>query len=483
MSVTISRISVLASSAQTKFRAGSANWSTMSTCRTPFRMPIESTRSSFHSTALALARRTRERNRPKPPIHPSVPSFKLSPNEPSHLASSRRKLIGIKSQKNLDEFAWKHDSSQNVLRRRDGVTGKFVHAKVDWIADPKRKFLKAKQEEKILKEDEEYVQKRKKDFEMPTEEDGKQTLPSDPPKQMWRLPVQELNRGAPSLVHEYGREEHHMYTHEQRKALSEIRARAFEHEKKRMLILSQGAHASSDLADQDFWDYEKNLRSPLYDFFRGAQIVEECSVSDARYSHWSVAQLRRKSFQDLQALWFVLLKERNILLVQRTEARRIFGRLVDPSNPGEPLLTIRHQLKAVQYSMRNIKVTVSERRKAIDLRRQFLQKYQSKRDQKAEFQQWLIELEVQKQKMLQDTKPGLEMEAIESYFKSTNGRDQIVKGLKKRGLSDFQLHQNVLAFDRFIQNSRAPLLSSSTNSVILEDSSPSTAAENQAPPS
>jgi hypothetical protein len=209
----------------------------------------------------------------------------LSPNEPSHLASSRRKLIGIKSQKNLDEFAWKHDSSQNVLRRRDGVTGKFVHAKVDWIADPKRKFLKAKQEEKILKEDEEYVQKRKKDFEMSTEEDGKQTLPSDPPKQMWRLPVQELNRGAPSLVHEYGREEHHMYTHEQRKALSEIRARAFEHEKKRMLILSQGAHASSDLADQDFWDYEKNLRSPLYDFFRGAQIVEECSVSDARCKH------------------------------------------------------------------------------------------------------------------------------------------------------------------------------------------------------
>jgi hypothetical protein len=133
--------------------------------------------------------------------------------------------------------------------------------------------------------------------------------------------------------------------------------------------------------------------------------------------------------------------------------------------------------------MRNIKVTVSERRKAIDLRRQFLQKYQSKRDQKAEFQQWLIELEVQKQKMLQDTKPGLEMEAIESYFKSNNGRDQIVKGLKKRGLSDFQLHQNVLAFDRFIQNSRAPLLSSSANSVILEDSSPSTAAENQAPPS
>lgn len=285
--------------------------------------------------------------------------------------------MGVKSQKNLDEFAWKHDSSQNVLRRRDGVTGKFVHAKVDWIGDPKRKFLKAKQEEKIVKEDKEYVDKRKKDFEMPTEEDDQmdQTGLSDPPKQMWKLPAQELNRGAPSLVHEYGREEHHLFTHDQRKALSELRTRAFEHEKKRLQVLSQGGPASSDLADPDFWDYEKNFRSPLYDFFRGGQIMEECSVSDARYSHWSVAQLRRKSFEDLQALWFILLKERNILLVQRTEARRIFGRLVDPSNPGEPLLTIRRQIKAVQYSMRNIKVTVSERRKAIDLRREFLKKY------------------------------------------------------------------------------------------------------------
>ncbi|WAR60518.1 hypothetical protein PtB15_9B457 [Puccinia triticina] len=363
-----------------KLPTGPTNWTTLYTSNTHLRMPLPPTASQFHSTSIYQARKPRERNRPKPPIHPSVPSFKLSPNEPSHVASSRRKLLGIKSQKNLDEFAWKHDSSQNVLRRRDGVTGKFVHAKVDWIADPKRKFLKAKQEEKIMKEDKEYVDKRKKDFETPTEEDDKmeQKLASDPPKQMWKLPVQEINRGAPSLVHDYGREEHRLYTHEQRKSFSEMRARAFEHEKKRLEVLSQGASASSIIADHDFWDYEKNIRSPLYDYFRGGQIMEECSVSDARYSHWSVAQLRRKSFEDLQALWFILLKERNILLVQRTEARRIFGRLVDPSNPGEPLSTIRRQIKAVQYSMRNIKVTVSERRKAIDLRRHFLQNHISR---------------------------------------------------------------------------------------------------------
>ncbi|POW02445.1 hypothetical protein PSTT_11768 [Puccinia striiformis] len=94
-----------------------------------------------------------ELNPPKPPTHPSVPLFKLSLNEPSHLSSALRQSIRIKSQKNLDEFAWKHDSCQNVLRRRDGETGKFIHAKKDWIADPKRKFLKIKQEEKLIRLD------------------------------------------------------------------------------------------------------------------------------------------------------------------------------------------------------------------------------------------------------------------------------------------------------------------------------------------
>lgn len=473
MVTTFPRLSFLAHATQRKLRNPSttsvSTHSCFASCWTPFIVKS----SQFHSGSPSWARRTRERNRPKPPIHPSVPSFKLSPDEPFQLASSRRKLMGVKNRKNLDEFAWQKDSSQNVLRRRDGVSGKFTHAKVDWIGDPKRKFLKSKHEEKLKREDQDYITKRKKDFEMMTDEDKKnQSLTlRQPPKPMWKLPVQEFNRGAPSLVHEYGREERQLYNHEQRKALAELRERAFQHEKKRLQLLSGSDEAAAIMNDQEFWDYERNFRSPLYDFFRGGQVIEECSVSDAKYSHWSAAQLRRKSFEDLQTLWFIFLKERNLLLVQRTEARRIFGRLVDPAHPGEPLLTIRNQLKAIQYSMRNIKVTVSERRKAIISRSEFLRKYQSKREKHPEAEQWLIELEIQKRKMMENAASTLSSQSVEDYFKSTEGRNQVFKSLRRRGLSAHEVKQNMASFDSALQCADQ---SSSNNflsfrSTVLED--------------
>ncbi|CAM0142401.1 unnamed protein product [Umbelopsis sp. WA50703] len=70
---------------------------------------------------------------------------------------------------------------------------------------------------------------------------------------------------------------------------------------------------------------------------------------------WKASELRVKSFEDLHKLWYVLLKERNVLATQREEARRLGIDKSTWTNAGR-----------CKKSMARIKFVLNERQRAYE---------------------------------------------------------------------------------------------------------------------
>lgn len=73
---------------------------------------------------------------------------------------------------------------------------------------------------------------------------------------------------------------------------------------------------------------------------------------------WTAADLRRKSFEDLHKLWYVLYKERNLLLTARLTAKRFSKPII-----GEDEM----RYISVKRSMAAIKLVLSERKKIAEI--------------------------------------------------------------------------------------------------------------------
>ncbi|TNY19036.1 mitochondrial 39-S ribosomal protein L47 (MRP-L47)-domain-containing protein [Rhodotorula diobovata] len=97
---------------------------------------------------------------------------------------------------------------------------------------------------------------------------------------------------------------------------------------------------------------------PLWRFFHDQQPLE---APDKRVDYssrpWTAPELRALPFDQLHALWYVLLRERNVLLTQREEARRVRVDLGGFS-------AVPDKLRMCQKSMARIKQVLSERRHA-----------------------------------------------------------------------------------------------------------------------
>uniref|UniRef100_A0A8B9TRD4 Large ribosomal subunit protein uL29m n=1 Tax=Anas platyrhynchos TaxID=8839 RepID=A0A8B9TRD4_ANAPL len=95
-------------------------------------------------------------------------------------------------------------------------------------------------------------------------------------------------------------------------------------------------------------------RNGLEEFFDDPKNWGEKTVKSG--DAWNIKQLRGKSSEDLHKLWYVLLKEKNMLLTLEQESKRQQKPMPSPE-----------RLEKVQKSMKNIDLVVKERETALRL--------------------------------------------------------------------------------------------------------------------
>ncbi|CRL06057.1 CLUMA_CG018887, isoform A [Clunio marinus] len=95
----------------------------------------------------------------------------------------------------------------------------------------------------------------------------------------------------------------------------------------------------------------EDVTTKLMGFFDNKKNWGENEVKHGR--NWTLPELRIKSNQDLHKLWFVLLKERNMLLTMEHECKRDHRLFPSPE-----------RLDKVKISMENLETVVKERNKA-----------------------------------------------------------------------------------------------------------------------
>ncbi|ORZ18801.1 mitochondrial 39-S ribosomal protein L47 (MRP-L47)-domain-containing protein [Absidia repens] len=93
----------------------------------------------------------------------------------------------------------------------------------------------------------------------------------------------------------------------------------------------------------------------LYQFFENGEALPKRNWTGRA---WKASELRLKSFDDLHKLWYVLLKERNLLATQREEAKRLKVHRLVWTNAG--------RVKKCQQSMARIKFVLNERQRAYE---------------------------------------------------------------------------------------------------------------------
>ena len=93
------------------------------------------------------------------------------------------------------------------------------------------------------------------------------------------------------------------------------------------------------------------IKNDLMEFFDDPKNFGQNKVKVGR--EWKTSELRNKSNEDLHKLWYILLKERNMLLTMEHEYKRQVEKMPNPE-----------RLDKVELSMENLETVVRERNRA-----------------------------------------------------------------------------------------------------------------------
>ncbi|PPQ69613.1 hypothetical protein CVT24_001369 [Panaeolus cyanescens] len=121
---------------------------------------------------------------------------------------------------------------------------------------------------------------------------------------------------------------------------------------------------------------------------------------------WRAAELRNKSFRELHTLWYVALREKNLLATQKEEVRRMGVTNPDLQVPAE-------KVRQCRKTMARIKAVINERRLAYQGAVEIARREQANREKKAAAQQYtesdeLVYHYLTVESQRQDTKPSEE---------------------------------------------------------------------------
>jgi large subunit ribosomal protein L47 len=116
-------------------------------------------------------------------------------------------------------------------------------------------------------------------------------------------------------------------------------------------LIRQKAALPSSCAPSRFIATATLPRSSPLDQFRDP-VDRQTRGSEPVGRPWSVDELRRKSYEDLHKLWYILYKERNMLLTEQQLSRR--RQIIYPQPD---------RMKKVQKSMGAIKQVLGERKR------------------------------------------------------------------------------------------------------------------------